>query len=256
MILFLPMVVILTVRPRGLLGRQLVWAVLRSGRDGGALCWFRWFRVGLLRRSGQPNPDRGDHGNEPESACGFRRTDVAGSCGLSGVAAYVVGWLVASGDLGIFLPFWWRWRPRQGSRLSLGCSPFGPGPQLPDDHSGPGQDPVGPQPFGGSASRAATTVSRIWLDPIRSGWISLIRGRSIISRDRLPYRPDRHRSFRAIALRATCGIRATKRGGMPALGYNVWLIRWVTFVVSGFWGGFAGVLYADNNQLVSPHTLP
>ena len=42
---------------------------------------------------------------------------------------------------------------------------------------------------------------------------------------------------------------------MMALGYNVWLIRWVTFVVSGFWGGFAGLLYVYYNQFISPHAM-
>ena len=27
---------------------------------------------------------------------------------------------------------------------------------------------------------------------------------------------------------------------MAALGYNVWMIRWITFIYAGFWGGIAG----------------
>lgn len=42
---------------------------------------------------------------------------------------------------------------------------------------------------------------------------------------------------------------------MSALGYNVWLIRWITFVVAGFWGGFAGLLYVYFNQFISPHAM-
>jgi len=42
---------------------------------------------------------------------------------------------------------------------------------------------------------------------------------------------------------------------MRALGYNVWLIRWISFVVSGFWGGVAGLLYVYYNNFVSPHAL-
>jgi branched-chain amino acid transport system permease protein len=42
---------------------------------------------------------------------------------------------------------------------------------------------------------------------------------------------------------------------MSALGYNVWLIRWTTFVVSGFLGGVAGLMYVYYNQFISPHSL-
>lgn len=54
---------------------------------------------------------------------------------------------------------------------------------------------------------------------------------------------------------------ATLRGArdqptrMTALGYNVWLIRWITFVMAGFWGAYAGVLYVYYNQFISPHAL-
>jgi ABC-type branched-chain amino acid transport system, permease component len=42
---------------------------------------------------------------------------------------------------------------------------------------------------------------------------------------------------------------------MSALGYDVWLIRWISFVVSGFWGGVAGLLYVYYNNFISPHAL-
>jgi branched-chain amino acid transport system permease protein len=42
---------------------------------------------------------------------------------------------------------------------------------------------------------------------------------------------------------------------MRALGYNVWLIRWITFVLAGFWGAVAGVLYVYYNNFISPHAL-
>lgn len=42
---------------------------------------------------------------------------------------------------------------------------------------------------------------------------------------------------------------------MRALGYNVWLIQWLSFVFAGFWGAIAGLLYAYYNQFVSPQTL-
>jgi branched-chain amino acid transport system permease protein len=42
---------------------------------------------------------------------------------------------------------------------------------------------------------------------------------------------------------------------MSALGYNVWLIRWITFTVSGFLGSVAGLMYVYYHQFISPHSL-
>jgi len=42
---------------------------------------------------------------------------------------------------------------------------------------------------------------------------------------------------------------------MTALGYDVWLIRFLAFVFSGFWTGIAGLLFCYYNQFVSPHLL-
>jgi len=39
---------------------------------------------------------------------------------------------------------------------------------------------------------------------------------------------------------------------MTALGYNVWLIRFLAFLFSGFWSGVAGLLFIYYNQFVSP----
>ncbi|HUI95064.1 MAG TPA: branched-chain amino acid ABC transporter permease [Xanthobacteraceae bacterium] len=39
---------------------------------------------------------------------------------------------------------------------------------------------------------------------------------------------------------------------MNALGYNVWLIRFVAFLFSGFWTGVAGILFIYYNEFVSP----
>jgi branched-chain amino acid transport system permease protein len=39
---------------------------------------------------------------------------------------------------------------------------------------------------------------------------------------------------------------------MNALGYNVWLIRFVAFLFSGLWTGVAGLLFIYYNQFVSP----
>jgi branched-chain amino acid transport system permease protein len=42
---------------------------------------------------------------------------------------------------------------------------------------------------------------------------------------------------------------------MNALGYHVWMIRFLAFLVSGFWTGAAGVLYLYYNQFVSPQAV-
>lgn len=42
---------------------------------------------------------------------------------------------------------------------------------------------------------------------------------------------------------------------MNALGYHVWMIRFVAFLFSGFWTAVAGVLFAYYNQFVSPHVV-
>lgn len=42
---------------------------------------------------------------------------------------------------------------------------------------------------------------------------------------------------------------------MTALGYNVWLIRFLAFLFSGFWSGVAGLLFCYYNQFVSPNVL-
>jgi branched-chain amino acid transport system permease protein len=42
---------------------------------------------------------------------------------------------------------------------------------------------------------------------------------------------------------------------MNALGYHVWMIRFLAFLFSAFWSGVAGVLYLYYNQFVSPHTV-
>jgi branched-chain amino acid transport system permease protein len=42
---------------------------------------------------------------------------------------------------------------------------------------------------------------------------------------------------------------------MTALGYNVWLIRWIAFVYSAFWGAVAGLLYVYYNKYIHPTAL-
>jgi branched-chain amino acid transport system permease protein len=42
---------------------------------------------------------------------------------------------------------------------------------------------------------------------------------------------------------------------MSALGYHVWMIRFLAFLFSGFWSGVAGLFYLYYNQFVSPQAV-
>jgi len=53
------------------------------------------------------------------------------------------------------------------------------------------------------------------------------------------------------------GVRGTRDQArrMNALGYHVWMIRFLAFLFSGFWSGVAGILYLYYNQFVSPQMV-
>ena len=65
----------------------------------------------------------------------------------------------------------------------------------------------------------------------------------------------------AMAIFVTSPFGAALRGmrdqprRMTALGYNVWLTRFLAFLFSGFWSGVAGLLYLYYNQFISPQTV-
>lgn len=42
---------------------------------------------------------------------------------------------------------------------------------------------------------------------------------------------------------------------MAALGHDVWMVRWITFIVAGFWGGVAGLLYVYYHKYIHPSAL-
>lgn len=42
---------------------------------------------------------------------------------------------------------------------------------------------------------------------------------------------------------------------MAALGYDVWMIRFWAFLLSGFWSGVAGLLFLYYNQFISPQVV-
>jgi branched-chain amino acid transport system permease protein len=50
------------------------------------------------------------------------------------------------------------------------------------------------------------------------------------------------------------GVRDQPRR-MAALGFNPWLIRWVTFVYAGFWAAISGVLYVYYHKYIHPTSL-
>ncbi len=53
------------------------------------------------------------------------------------------------------------------------------------------------------------------------------------------------------------GLRGTRDQPqrMRMLGHNVWLNQWTAFVMAGFWGSVAGVLFVYYNQFISPTAL-
>jgi branched-chain amino acid transport system permease protein len=42
---------------------------------------------------------------------------------------------------------------------------------------------------------------------------------------------------------------------MSALGYDVWLVRWITFVYAGFWGAVSGLLFVYYHKYIHPVSL-
>ncbi|NVO14669.1 MAG: branched-chain amino acid ABC transporter permease [Rhodoplanes sp.] len=63
----------------------------------------------------------------------------------------------------------------------------------------------------------------------------------------------------AVVVRSPFGasLRGTRdqERRMSALGYNVWLIRFYAFLLSGFWSGVAGLLFLYYNQFISPQIV-
>lgn len=64
-----------------------------------------------------------------------------------------------------------------------------------------------------------------------------------------------------IAILAASPFGASLRGArdqprrMTALGYHVWLIRFLAFLFSGLWSGVAGMLFLYYNQFISPQAV-
>jgi branched-chain amino acid transport system permease protein len=68
-------------------------------------------------------------------------------------------------------------------------------------------------------------------------------------------------AFVMIAVFVSSAFGSTLRGTrdqprrMAALGHNVWMIRWITFIYAGFWGGVAGLLYIFYHKYIHPTSL-
>ena len=68
-------------------------------------------------------------------------------------------------------------------------------------------------------------------------------------------------AFASVAVFAVSPFGAAVRGArdqarrMTALGFNVWLTRFIAFLFSGLWTGVAGLLYLYYNQFISPQTV-
>jgi branched-chain amino acid transport system permease protein len=50
------------------------------------------------------------------------------------------------------------------------------------------------------------------------------------------------------------GVRDQPRR-MAALGFNPWMIRWITFIYAGFWAGISGLLFVYYNKYIHPSSL-
>lgn len=68
-------------------------------------------------------------------------------------------------------------------------------------------------------------------------------------------------AFGAMAVFVTSAFGSSLKGvrdqprRMAALGFNPWLIRWVTFIYAGFWAGVAGLLYVYYHKYIHPTSL-
>ena len=178
-----------------------------------------------------------------------------GHAGLFGVAAYAGGDPAQAGHGPS------SWRSARVSRHSWYGDVRGAGAardrhRLRHDHARARPDPLGlayrwisltngdnginvtarPAPFGLSLARRARVL--------------LGDARRVPRRASPPWRCSSRSPFGA-SLR---GTRDQPRR-MTALGYNVWLIRFLAFLFSGFWSGVAGLLYLYYNQFISPQTV-
>ena len=104
-------------------------------------------------------------------------------------------------------------------------------------------------------------------------WVALTDGDNGLRGLSRPFHLDDAASFYYFALAVTAAslwlmarfvgspLGAALRGTrdqprrMSALGHNVWLIRWITFVYAGFWGAVSGLLFVYYHKYIHPISL-
>jgi branched-chain amino acid transport system permease protein len=65
----------------------------------------------------------------------------------------------------------------------------------------------------------------------------------------------------AMAVFARSGLGISLQGArdqprrMAMLGHDVWLVRWLSFVIAGLWGAVSGVAFVAYNGYIHPHAL-
>jgi branched-chain amino acid transport system permease protein len=63
-----------------------------------------------------------------------------------------------------------------------------------------------------------------------------------------------HRIVHSPFGRSLVGIKESE-SRMRALGYNVWLHKYICFIIAGFFGGVSGILFVFYNGFISPSTI-
>ena len=111
----------------------------------------------------------------------------------------------------------------------------------------------------------------LWGTALR--WVSMTDGDNGLRGPARPFNLDDATSFYYFALAVTAvsiwlmarfvasPFGATLQGTrdqprrMSALGHDVWMIRWVTFIYAGFWGGVSGLLFIYYHKYIHPVSL-
>jgi len=111
----------------------------------------------------------------------------------------------------------------------------------------------------------------LWGTALR--WVSMTDGDNGLRGPARPFNLDDATSFYYFALAVTAvsiwlmarfvasPFGATLQGArdqprrMSALGHDVWMIRWVTFIYAGFWGGVSGLLFIYYHKYIHPVSL-
>jgi len=110
-------------------------------------------------------------------------------------------------------------------------------------------------PIARTTSPAATTASGIRRGRCRSASTSRRAELLLFHAGRVRDRAVLHLAILALAVRREPDGHARPAAPHAHARHNVWLIRLVTFVMAGFWGSVASVLYVYYNLFLSPHAI-